>query len=258
MQSTALTRVPDVTTEIGSHDLPDWDPSDPDVERVYYDLSDWSIDQQAQVSATFAEHGVPHAWEGFEVMVPVFAEEQADELFDRLETRLGRGEAPTGPPAALGPDDPATEYDLTEWTAAQRDTLVQAVADAGVPHRIEGDLLLVPVAAEEFVDELLDAIETGDVMLLDDADGDEPVLGMADLFTLADRLRREPNDQRGRQLLAVAVAELNPERPPYGVSLATWRRAVGACERLGKSLDTDEIAVVEIAEELWSLVRPFV
>ena len=258
VEPAALTRVPGVTTETGAHDLPDWDPGDPDVERVYYDLSDWPIGQQAEVSAMFAEHGVPHAWEGFEVMVPVFAEELADQLFDQLETRLGRAEVPAGPPGELGPEDPATEYDLTEWTAAQRDTLVRAVSDAGVPHRLEGELLLVPVAAEEFVDELLDAIETGDVMLLDDAEGAEPVMGMADLFTLADRLRREPKDQRGRQLLAGAVADLNPERPPYGVSLATWRRAVGACERLGEVIDTDEIAVVEIAEELWALVRPFV
>lgn len=247
-----------VTTETGSHDFPDWDPADPDVERVYYDLSDWSIVEQSQVSAAFAEHSVPHTWEGFEVVVPVFAEQQADKLFDQLETRFGRGEAPTGPPAEFGPDDAATEYDLAEWTQAQRETLVRAVGDAGIPYRIEGDVLLVPVAAEEFVDELLDAIETGDVMLLDDADGVEPVLGMADLFTLADRLRREPKDHRGRQLVAVAVAELNPERPPYGVSLATWRQGVGACVRLAEAFDTDEIAVVEIAEELWSLVRPFV
>jgi hypothetical protein len=49
-----------VTNDHGSSEFPDWDPSDPDVERVYYDLSEWSIDQQAAVSATFANHGVPH------------------------------------------------------------------------------------------------------------------------------------------------------------------------------------------------------
>lgn len=234
---------------------PEWDPADPDVERVYYDLSDWSIDQQAEVSAMFAEHDVPHVWEGFEVVVPFFVEEAADALFEQLETRLGMNGAAA--PAAWGADDPATEYDLEEWSAAQRATLERAVSDAGVPYRLEGHLLLVPVNAEAVVDELLDAVESGDVMLLDDSDGDEPVLGMADLFTMADRLRREPKDQRGRDLLA-AAGDLDPERPPYGVTLVTWRRAVGACERLSDVIDHDEIAVVEIAEELWGLVRPFV
>ena len=244
-----------MSNDAASPERPEWDPSDPDVERVYYDLSDWSIDQQAEVSALFAEHEIPHVWEGFEVVVPFFVEEASDALFEQLETRLGMNGA--GTPASFGPDDPATEYDLGEWSTAQRATLVRAVADAGIPHRLEDHLLLVPVAAEAMVDELLDAVESGDVMLLDDSDGDEPVLSMADLFTLADRLRREPKDQRGRDLLATA-AGLDPERPPYGVTLVTWRRAVGACDRLAEVIDHDEIAVVEVAEELWSLVRPFV
>jgi hypothetical protein len=244
-----------VSDDARTADLPEWDPSDPDVERVYYDLSDWSINHQAEVSATFAEHGVPHQWEGFELVVPDFAEEIADDLFDRLEVRLGlSGDAA---PMAWGPDDPATEYDLADWSPAQRATLMRAVSDADIPHRLEGPLLLVPIAAEEVVDELLDAVESGDVMLLDDGEADEPALGMAELFTMADRLRREPNDQRGRALLAQAT-ELDPERPPYGVALVTWRQAVGACDRLGDAIARDEIAVVEIAEELWSLVRPFV
>lgn len=245
-----------MTNDNGPDEFPDWDPADPDVERVYYDLSEWSIDQQAAVSAAFADRGVPHTWEGFEVVVPTFAEEVADALFEQLEARFGMGGDGQGTPGELGPDDPATEYDLSEWTPAQRATLVRAVTDAGVPMRLEEHLLLVPVAAETVVDELLDAVESGDVMLLDELDGDEPELSMTDLFTMADRLRREPKDQRGRQLLEVA-ADLDPERPPYGVTLVTWRRAVDACRRLNEALDGDEITVVEVADELWSLVRPF-
>jgi hypothetical protein len=182
-------------------------------------------------------------------------EDTADALFEQLEARFGL----SGPGEAVpwGPDDPATEYDLADWSPAQRATLVRAVADAGIPHRVEDSLLLVPVAAESVVDELLDAVESGDVMLLDEADGEEPALGMAELFTMADRLRREPKDSRGRDLLELALT-LDAERPPYGVALVTWRRAVALCERLGTALDHDEIGVVETAEELWSMVRPFV
>ena len=245
-----------MTSEHGSDDFPDWDPADPDVERVYYDLSDWSIDQQAAVSAAFADQSVPHTWEGFEVVVPQFAEAAADAVFEQLEARFGMNGDGDRVPGELGPDEPATEYDLGEWTPAQRATLVRAVSDAGIPLRLEDHLLLVPVAAEVVVDELLDAVESGDVMLLDDTDGDEPALSMTDLFTLADRLRREPTDQRGRRLLEVA-ATLDPERPPYGVALVTWRRAVDACRRLEEAVDGDEITVVEVADELWGLVRPF-
>jgi hypothetical protein len=245
-----------VTNDHGPDEFPDWDPSDPDVERVYYDLAEWSIDQQAAVSAAFADRGVPHSWEGFEVVVPQFAEEVADAVFEQLEARFGMSGDGDRVPGELGPDDPATEYDLSDWTPAQRATLVRAVSDAGIPLRLEDALLLVPVAAETVVDELLDAVESGDVMLLDDSDGEEPALNMTDLFTLADRLRREPKDQRGLQLLEVAQ-DLDPERPPYGVALVTWRQAVGACRRLHDALEGDEITVVEVAEELWALVRPF-
>ncbi len=244
-----------MSSDASHTDHPEWDPADPDVDKVYYDLADWSIDQQAAVSALFAEHDVPHQWEGFEVVVPWFVEDTADALFEQLEARFGL----SGPGEAVpwGPDDPATEYDLADWSPAQRATLVRAVADAGIPHRVEDSLLLVPVAAESVVDELLDAVESGDVMLLDEADGEEPALGMAELFTMADRLRREPKDSRGRDLLELALT-LDAERPPYGVALVTWRRAVALCERLGTALDHDEIGVVETAEELWSMVRPFV
>lgn len=234
----------------------EWDPTDPDCDKVLYDLSDWSIDQQAEVSAMFAELGVPHAWEGFEIAIPPEFETRVDEAFDALEVRLGRRERDGS--AELGEEDEATEYDLSEWTPAQRDTLVRAVADAGVPHRLEGDVLVVATDAEDVVDELLDAVESGDVMLLDDEDGVEPELSMADIYTLADRLVREPSDQRGQRLLGVAVG-LDPERPPFGVSLGTWRAVIAACTGVGDALETgDEIGVVEAAEHLRGLVRPFV
>lgn len=233
-----------------------WDPTDPDCVKVLYDLSDWTIDQQAEVSAMLADLVVPHAWEGFEVAVPPEFEERVDEAFEVLERRLGR-QGPEGV-SELGDEDPAVEYDLSEWTPAQRATLVRAVADAGVPHRVEGDLLVVAADAEDVVDELLDAVESGDVMLLDEDDGAEPMVSMAEVFTLADRLLREPGDSRGRDLLAVAV-DLDPERPPFGVALGTWRSIVAGIAEVAEAVDAaDEIGVVDGAQRLRGLVRPFV
>lgn len=233
-----------------------WDPTDPDCVKVLYDLSDWTIDQQAEVSAMLAELAVPHAWEGFEVAVPPEFEERVDDAFEVLERRLGR-QGPQGV-SELGDEDPAVEYDLADWTPAQRSTLVRAVADAGIPHRVEGELLVVAADAEDVVDELLDAVESGDVMLLDEDDGSEPVVSMAEVFTLADRLMREPGDERGRALL-VTAADLDPERPPFGVALGTWRSIVAGIAEIAEALDAaDEIGVVDGAQRLRGLVRPFV
>ena len=71
--------------------MTDWNPLDPDFENVFYDLSVWTSDQQAELTASLAQADVPHAWVESELVVPAEYEDILDTLFDRLEKELGIG-----------------------------------------------------------------------------------------------------------------------------------------------------------------------
>ena len=51
----------------------DFDPNDPDVVKVHYDVSGWNFDQRAELSEALAEAELPHVWEGDEVIIPDFS-----------------------------------------------------------------------------------------------------------------------------------------------------------------------------------------
>jgi len=107
----------------------DFDPNDPDVVKVHYDVSGWNLDQRAELSEALAEAELPHVWEGDEVIVPEVVEADVDVLFDQLDTILG--------PFAIVLDDDAesTEFGLDEWSDADRTVLTEALIASEVPHR---------------------------------------------------------------------------------------------------------------------------
>ena len=148
--------------------MTDWNPLDPDFENVFYDLSAWSTDHQAEMTATLAQADIPHAWVESELVVPADFEDRVDVLFDRLEKELGIGTlAVTG---GVDDEDDVTEYELDEYTVAERRDLNEMLIAAKVTHRWQETTLIVPTAAEDIVDGLLDELE-GDVAF-DDVDVD--------------------------------------------------------------------------------------
>ena len=62
-------------------------------------------------------------------------------------------------------DEPGVQYELDEWPPADRQALTQALIEGEVPHRWEGMTVVVAADAEATVDELLDAIEQGTLVL---------------------------------------------------------------------------------------------
>ena len=66
-----------------------WNPNERAASNVMYDLSRWSFDQQAELAAELAEAGVPHTWDGSELVVPESQEAAADSTVTRVEARLG-------------------------------------------------------------------------------------------------------------------------------------------------------------------------
>lgn len=149
--------------------MTDWNPLDPDLENVYYDLSSWSSDHQGEMTATLAQADIPHAWVESELVVPAEYEDRLDALFDRLEKELGIGSlAVTG---GVDDEDDVTEYELDEYNVAERRDLNEMLIAAKVTHRWQEATLIVPTAAEEIVDGLLDKLDGGEVAF-DDVDVD--------------------------------------------------------------------------------------
>ena len=231
----------------------DFDPNDPDQVKVHYDLGGWTIDQRAELAETLAEYGVPHVWEGEELVVPEQIESAVDALFDQLEAELGPFPVPLLDGAA------STEFGLDEWPVADIETLKEALTEAEIPHTWEGRTLLVAQDAETVVDDLLDAIEAGEVASLDE-DAEAPDGALHDLYVAADRLARDATHGSARTTVLELVPQLSPTVPPFGLAIATWGtivdRATSLVERFEAGADPEHLT--EAADELRAVCRPWV
>src|SRR5262245_46102201 len=134
----------------------DFDPYDPDQVKVYYNLTGWSFEQRAELAETLAERGVPHSWEGDELVVPEEIESDVDALFDELEREIGPFPVPLLDDEESGE---VTQFELDEWPESDIDVLKQSLIEAEIPHRWSGRTLLVASGAEQVVEDLLDAME---------------------------------------------------------------------------------------------------
>jgi len=231
----------------------DWDPNDPDTVKVHYDVSAWSLDQRAELAEALADAELAHVWVDEELVVPEQLEPDVDAMFEHLEELLGPF------PVGLDDDDPGVEYGLDEWSPNDRDSLTAALVDQQVPHRWEGTTLVVATDAESTADELLDAVERGELVLLSPDGTDAPQEALSTMFTSADRLAKDP-DGNGHELIDLAPS-LEPRRPPFGVPLGVWSSAVEATQRLTEQLEADDhdpSAIIGAAQDLRAIVRPYV
>ncbi|NNE12513.1 MAG: hypothetical protein HKN41_09765 [Ilumatobacter sp.] len=231
----------------------DFDPNDPDVTKVHYNLTGWGFEPRAELSETLAERGVPHVWDGEELVVPEAIEADVDAMFDELEAEIGPF------PVPLLEGDPSTEFGLDEWPLRDLETLKESLVEAEIPHTWQGRTLLVAQDAEDVVDDLLDAIEAGDVAVLDE-DAEAPDGALHDLYSAADRLARDPAHAPGRSKVLALVPELSPTVPPFGLAASAWstivERAQALVERFEQGGDPER--VTEAATELRAACRPYV
>lgn len=231
----------------------DFDPNDPDQVKVHYDLTGWGFEQRAELAETLAEHGVPHAWDGEELVVPEAIEAAVDALFDALEAEIGPF------PVPLLDRDDATEFGLDEWPPADIETLERSLVDAEIPHAWDGLTLLVARDAEHVVDDLLDAIESGEVASLDE-ETEAPEGALHELYRHADRLARDVTNAGSRTALLELVPQLSAAAPPFGLAVGSWRTIVDRAQALvaqfEAAAESDEITAA--ADELRSVCRPWV
>ena len=266
----------------------DWNPNDPEVTSVVYDLSDWTFDQQAELASDLAESEIPHAWDDTDLLVPPTYESQTDAIVDAAEARLGVVYGEVAPIALDDTDDeievelltavalaegvPAVEYDLADWPPVDRRALTRALVQQSIPHRWEEMLLVVGSVHEAIVDALLDFIESGELAAMVDVELDAQVEGTPDeqlpfetlttFFLAGERLRRNPLDADGLDQLLQAIELADPRRSPYGVDVRLWQRTCQLADELADALaasdQPDDDAALALASELHDLLRPYV
>ncbi len=271
----------------------EWNPNDPDAARVHYDLAEWDFEQQAELASALAEAEIPHSWAGTELVVPEEFEATTDDVFAEVEQRLGIVGKGTGDatiiaaddeepidPRQLEGDEPLTEYPLDDFTELERALVGDSLTAVDVPFRWEDEVLLVPTADEELVENILREIESGDVIpvINDGDDGDElPFESLNSFFLAGQRLRKDPLDADGLERLLDALKIADPNRPPRGVELRVWRRTCELAEQLADALVADEEpddavadgivvdedgnsfdAAIVAATELHDLLRPLI
>ncbi len=240
----------------------DFDPNDPDQVKVHYNLTGWSFEQRAELAETLAERGVPHVWEGDELVVPEQIEADVDAIFDDLEREIGPFPVPLlddDDGEGEGEGQGITEFDLGEWPAGDVEVLQRSLNEAEIPHRWHGRTLVVAHDAEHTVDELLDAIEAGEVASLDE-DAEAPDGALNTLYVNADRLVRDPGDGASRKAVLGLVPQLSPKAPPFGLAARAWTLIVERADDLHTLLDEggEPVDVSKAAEELRTVCRPYV
>jgi hypothetical protein len=219
---------------------------DEEPERIVYEVGTWPLALQAAAAQAMAESGIPHAWVGADLAIEEAYEDKVDALLDEVE----KGADVTGDDI-----DGEMSYELDDWTEDQRIELRQGLLDNSVPHRWEGDILVVAIADEDTVDSILDQAEFSD-----NQTEMSPEI-MSDLFVAADKLRRSANDGGSMASLADHLETMSPLRPPFGVERLVWKKIVDSSSMLSDTIcderSTDD-AIRSKAGELRDLLHPYV
>jgi len=144
--------------------MSEWNPKDPEALTTRYDLSDWSVDDRADVAAALADAEVAHSWDGSELLVAQDTEQVVDAILDEIEEELDNlddGDDDSG-------EDNITEYELDEWSEGERKQLCDMLDNLDIGYRWDGTMLLVPIGVEAVVDSCLDSIDSRGVTFVDD------------------------------------------------------------------------------------------
>jgi hypothetical protein len=239
----------------------------PEDQQVVYELGVWPLGLQAAAAQAMAESGIPHGWDGTDLVVHLDHEAAVDALLDEIESaqpgvvgagwldnaaaddaaadvasaapgagRLTEAELEDAELLAEGGAGDELEYELDEWLPADRRLLSDRLDAARMRYRWEGDdVLVVAMADEAAVEALLDEVEYPDALPADEADLDDdevPFELMSGLFVAADRLKANPRDPDGIEGLIAFVSGASPARPPFGVDPAVWVGAIVQADEL--------------------------
>lgn len=160
-------------------------------------------------------------------------------------------------------EEPVLVYEMEGWEPEERSALDRLLDAEGVPHRWEGDELVVPEGSEAQVDDLMDEIEYPDALEpAEQDDDDEAVYSViSDLFVAADRVSAEQFvdvDLAGDLAMASAAASSTPA--PFGIEAAAWAQVQQMSEAIVAEIEAgaDDEVIVRDAATLRDVLRRFV
>jgi len=168
---------------------------------------------------------------------------------------------------AEGETDDELGYRLNDWEDEDRGQLIEALVEADIRHRFEGDELVVSAGDEVRVDRLMSDVsgragssqtegETGDVKPLPDMPPDPAmVAAVRALYDAARRLRRDPTDMVADTDVAEASADMFALNNLYGVDADSWAAIGRVTRRLLGALGADVALEDEIADQAAILCR---
>lgn len=145
--------------------MSDWNPKDPEALTTRYDLSDWSVDDRADVAEALADAEIAHSWDGSELLVAQDTEQVVDAILDEIEDELDNLEDDDDEDSG---EDNITEYELDEWSEGERKQLCDMLDNLDIGYRWDGTMLLVSIGVEAVVDSCLDSIDSRGVTFVDD------------------------------------------------------------------------------------------
>ena len=123
--------------DAGDADVGD-DAGDDAGEWLAYEFHEWSLESRVMLQQLLTVDQVVHSWQGTTLMVHESLEATVDSLVDEVEETEKAKEAIARP---IGPEDPLTAFELSEWPEALRAELMERLVQARVPHILdtEGD-----------------------------------------------------------------------------------------------------------------------
>ncbi|MEY3748182.1 MAG: hypothetical protein RIQ63_917 [Actinomycetota bacterium] len=141
------------TSSVGR--VSDWNPRDPEAATTRFDLTEWSVDERADVVAKLAADNIQHGWDGDELLVPQSDEEVVEDILDELEDMFDNDV-----------DSETAEFDIEDWSEEERAKLCNMLDNLDIGYRLEDGVLIAPIGAEQVIESCIDSIE-------EDLDGDD-------------------------------------------------------------------------------------
>jgi hypothetical protein len=228
-------------------------------ESITYDLDDWSDLERQAITERLREAGVPHGWDGPQLLIAAVDEGVVENILDIVE-----GESDDEPAEPLDPERDQMAYGVEELEDEELDALADALRAAGIAHAWGDDELYVYSDDEEAVDGLFDQVQHPDELAPED---DEIPKGTAtadllgDVFVAADRLQHDAEDTEGTSSLLNIALTIDDLEAPYGMGARDWESVCAAVGQLADVLAEDTVdadKVMETAREVRAVMRPYV
>lgn len=220
-------------------------------EQVEFDLGDWSTPEHEALTRRLVTDGVLHHWDDFKLIV---SQDDQDKVESVLDEVAGGGEP-------LDSERDQVAYDLTEWDEDRLVALGDALDEADVAFDWDGDELFVYEEDEQRVDGLIDKVSHPHELEAEEDDEDGGAQLMGELFIVADRLQRDPDNHEISVSLLDLSRVVGKAPPPYGMAAQLWDEIKKQTEKLSTELTAapiDENTAAAAAGDLRNMIRPYV